>query len=420
MNQNIKWHADIEKSCLVSNFRKRNWQKGSEDDWNFYWAGIGNFRSITNLETGYRLGDDQIINHYPNNLELTKKDLMVKNIKRYRKDLERGNNAAVADAKYKYLDFLPTTFTLPGDYNLFVEEFKKNQNNVWIMKPTDKARGIGIFIINKLQQIKKWSRDSKMWSYANCKDSYVVSRYIDNPLLIGGKKFDLRLYVLVTNWRPIIAYKYQQGFCRFCAVKYTSDMDDLDNNFMHLTNVSIQKHGEDYNESNGGKWSLKNLLLHLQSTRGKAATDKLLSDIDSILVNSLRAVQNIMANDKHCFECYGYDIIVDADLRPWLIEVNASPSLSATTQSDRMMKHCLIHDILNIVISDDFLESKSTSQSRTPSPKKLGDFVQLEIQSEVPPTTISRPQSVNSRLARSSQVTSARSPVRSESAMVKR
>ena len=37
----------------------------------------------------YRLSDDQIINHFPNHYELTRKDLMVKNIKRFRKDLEK-------------------------------------------------------------------------------------------------------------------------------------------------------------------------------------------------------------------------------------------------------------------------------------------------------------------------------------------
>lgn len=51
-----------------------------------------------------------------------------------------------------------------------------------------------------------------------------------------------------------------------------------------------------------------------------------------------QAVQPVMVSDRHCFECYGYDIIVDDQLRPWLVEVNASPSLSATTASDRIMK----------------------------------------------------------------------------------
>ncbi|KAJ8328168.1 hypothetical protein BDV3_005455 [Batrachochytrium dendrobatidis] len=328
-------------------------------------------------ESGYRLSDNQIINHFPNHIELTKKDLMVKNIKRYKKELEKDKNKPLT--KFQYIDFLPVTYTLPGDYNLFAEEFRKNPSAVWIMKPTDKARGIGIFIISKLSQIKKWSRDKLQWSYANCKDTYVVSRYIDNPLLIGSKKFDLRLYVLVTSWRPLVAYRHGQGFGRFCAVKYNRDIEELDNNFMHLTNVSIQKHGEDYNENNGGKWHFKNMLLYLNATRGKEATQKLSDEIDSILINSLRAVQSLMINDKHCFECYGYDIIIDENLRPWLIEVNASPSLSATTADDKAMKHCLINDIINLVVPDDFPELRAhKSGTLMKSKKNLGEFIPLQ------------------------------------------
>jgi tubulin polyglutamylase TTLL1 len=145
---------------------------------------------------------------------------------------------------------------------LFVEEFRRNPNSMWIMKPTSRSQGKGIFIINKLAQIKKWSSSSRWASSTSTssgpiKEAYVISRYIENPLLIGGKKFDLRIYVLVTNYRPLKVYQYVHGFARFCNVKYTTDMVDIDNPFIHLTNVAIQKHNEEYNSKHGGKWHIK-------------------------------------------------------------------------------------------------------------------------------------------------------------------
>ncbi|CAN0478706.1 unnamed protein product [Laminaria digitata] len=79
------------------------------------------------------------------------------------------------------------------------------------------------------------------------KEAYLISRYIENPLLVGGRKFDLRIYVLVTCYRPLRVYLFVHGFARFCTPKYTSDVDELDNPFIHLTNVAVQKHGDDYN-----------------------------------------------------------------------------------------------------------------------------------------------------------------------------
>lgn len=56
-----------------------------------------------------------------------------------------------------------------------------------------------------------------------------------------------------------------------------------------------------------------------------------------------------MIHDKHCFELYGYDLIIDSDLRPWLLEVNASPSLTANTNEDYAMKTEMLHGMLDII-----------------------------------------------------------------------
>ena len=80
-----------------------------------------------------------------------------------------------------------------------------------------------------------------------------------------------------------------------------------------------------------------------------------------MIYHSLKATQTIIINDKHCFEMYGYDVLLDATLKPWLIEVNASPSLSATTPSDLAMKTQVINDTLNIVFPDNFPESNKNN-----------------------------------------------------------
>ena len=130
---------------------------------------------------------------------------------------------------------------------MFLEEFRRNPNTTWIMKPSGGSQGTGIIIINRLSQFKKWAKEN---SSAQGSHSFVISRYLGSPLLIGGKKFDLRLYVLVTSFRPLKAYIHREGFGRFCTVKYESTIDP-DNMYVHLTNVSLQKKGPEYNAVHG-------------------------------------------------------------------------------------------------------------------------------------------------------------------------
>ena len=78
--------------------------------------------------------------------------------------------------------------TIEGKSSLFAEEFRKQEQHgkqMWIMKPVSGSRGIGIFIISRLSQVRKWD-SSRLAQGATPKPNYVVSRYIADPLLIGG------------------------------------------------------------------------------------------------------------------------------------------------------------------------------------------------------------------------------------------
>jgi len=57
----------------------------------------------------------------------------------------------------------------------------------------------------------------------------------------------------------------------------------------------------------------------------------------------------VIVTDKRCFELYGFDIMIDSVLKPWLIEVNGSPSMTANTPIDRNLKLGLLDDTLTIV-----------------------------------------------------------------------
>lgn len=68
-----------------------------------------------------------------------------------------------------------------------------------------------------------------------------------------------------------------------------------------------------------------------------------------VMLLALHSVQKVMIQDKHCFEMYGYDILIDDELKPWILEVNSSPSLSTENPADYQLKACLLHDLLVIL-----------------------------------------------------------------------
>ncbi|XP_052816470.1 probable tubulin polyglutamylase TTLL9 isoform X3 [Mya arenaria] len=330
-----------------------------EGDWDFHWCDREWLHA--NYDTMF-LQEHQKILHFRNHYELTRKNLMVKNLKRLRKQTEREMGKKEAES----FDFYPTTYELPSEYHIFVEEFKKNQGIIWIMKPAAKSQGRGIFLFRKLKDITDW----KKGEYQPLTDpnrevpeTYVVQRYIEDPYLIGGRKFDIRVYVLVVSYNPLKVWLYRSGFARFSNSRFS--LDSIEDAYVHLTNVAVQKTAPDYDPDKGCKWATQQLRSYLTAKHGSDAARRVFQGIDNIIIKSLQSVQKIIINDKHCFEMYGYDVLLDDKLKPWLIEINASPSLTASGKDDYDLKHGVLNDVLNVLD----LENRLTGKE-----KRVGGF----------------------------------------------
>lgn len=341
----------IRFKCFLTNviydvLKNRGWQEVTgESDWDFHWCDISWMKEYFDH---YYLEEHMKICHFRNHYELTRKNLMVKNLKRFRRQIEREFGKGEAQK----CDFFPMTYELPSEYHIFVEEFKRNPGQIWIMKPIAKSQGKGIFLFRKLKDIVEWKKgeyQAHLQSDQNKElpETYVVQRYINNPYLIGGRKFDIRVYVLVTSYYPLRMWLYRGGFARFSNTRFS--MDAIDDTYVHLTNVAIQKLAPDYDPEKGSKWSMQQMRRYMSAKHGVDAVAVCFSQMDDIFIKSLQSVQKVMINDKHCYELYGYDILLDDCLKPWLIEVNASPSLTASSKEDYDLKYGLLEDVLNVV-----------------------------------------------------------------------
>ncbi|KAK9887917.1 hypothetical protein WA026_000220 [Henosepilachna vigintioctopunctata] len=284
------------------------------------------------------LKDSQKFNHFPGTFQLGRKDRLWRNFQRM-----------INAFGHKEFGFLPHTYVLPHELKLlkYNWENKNSGGEWWIIKPPASARGVGIKVINKWAQLPK-------------KTSLVVQKYITNPYLINGSKFDLRLYVLVTSFNPLRVYLYTEGLVRFASVKYSTNAKDIKEKYMHLTNYSINKLSSNYtaNEdaysAQGHKWTITKLLEYL--SMGGVDTVTLWKNLEMLVLKTMIACEppitdlctDNLSTRYNCYELFGIDVLLDSKLKPWLLEVNISPSLHSASPLDEHVKGPMVQTLFNL------------------------------------------------------------------------
>jgi tubulin monoglycylase TTLL3/8 len=118
------------------------------------------------------------------------------------------------------------------------------------------SRGRGIACYNNLAEIIDHIRIKDV--------EWVVQKYMENPLIILNRKFDIRQWVMVTDWNPLTIWFYDECYVRFTANDYNPE--DFSNKFSHLTNNSIAKYAQNFetSEIEGNMWTCGNLAEHLK------------------------------------------------------------------------------------------------------------------------------------------------------------
>lgn len=160
-----------------------------------------------------------------------------------------------------YAKHLPTE--LPDTYN--------SGCNLWLLKPAEYNRGQGINLFNKLSTLEHYLKCSKRGSDNQKTDAssgrkspkasssssnivysrkFVVQKYIERPLLIEGRKFDARVWVLVDQEMNL--YIFKESYLRLSSEGFNLDETRIEDKYVHLTNNAIQKNGDNYGKHESG------------------------------------------------------------------------------------------------------------------------------------------------------------------------
>ena len=267
-----------------------------------------------------------------------------------------------------------------------IDENKKINNNLWLIKAPNLNRGMCIKILNDINLIQKYityynrgiSRgynDEKSKEYRSKSlnkkkvnllereefnnniyqsSTIIIQKYIEKPLLYFGRKFDIRIWVLLTQ--DLKVYVFNEGHLKCCSVKYDLSSND---NYSHLTNYSFQKYNHNFGKYElGNEVSFDDLQNNIDVNYNNKVNFKreILPKIHNIIkfcFQSVRTKINSM-NRQYTFEIFGFDFMIDCNFEPFLIEINTNPGLEESSPLIKMLVPRMLDDALRLTVDKEF------------------------------------------------------------------
>jgi len=146
--------------------------------------------------------------------------------------------------------------TLEGLKQKYPQFNLNGDKNIWIIKPAGSSRGRGIVLYKNLVEILDLCKQKE--------SQFIAQKYIENSVIVKSRKFDIRQWVLVTDWNPLTVWIYQEPYFRFPACDYNPN--NIMDRFIHLTNNSVAKYAEEAkvsHEIEGNMWNLEEMQAYL-------------------------------------------------------------------------------------------------------------------------------------------------------------
>ncbi|XP_039279406.1 uncharacterized protein LOC111049631 isoform X2 [Nilaparvata lugens] len=221
--------------------------------------------------------------------------------------------------------------------------------NLWLVKDSDSSCGKGVWVLRKLSDVLGRGKTSVKGKTSR----YIVQKYIERPLLIYNTKFDIRQWFLVTRINPLQIWMYRKSYLRFSSQPFS--LDDT-HEAVHLCNNSIQRKYPVHPERHpalprNNMWDSTTFRRYLKFIGQEEKWAKVIyPSMKASIIAALQVSQDDIVDRPNSFELYGADFILTEDFSPWLIEINSSPAMHASTSvTGKLCSQCY-KDVIKVVI----------------------------------------------------------------------